>query len=184
MKTNELSEIRHGIVVNMPYALLHFLIEEEALNLYLNRMVLKTALNEGSRFFKFWAPHQYIAAGFTWKTTAEGHGYWYDLHKKWNQVINNKHFQKVIKTMKTDRLSKTRHYIVVNMSYDLLHFLIEEKAFKPFVANKAKTKDRFYNSAPYNYIVGAFSWRATSEGYEYWCDLHEKWDQIIYNKHS
>lgn len=90
MKTNELSEIRHAIVVNMPYALLHFLIEEKALNLYLNRIVLKTVLNEVPNFFKYWAPHNYIMAGFTWKTTAEGHGYWYDLHKKWGQVINNK----------------------------------------------------------------------------------------------
>lgn len=98
MKTNELSKIRHNLIVIMPYSLLHFLIEKKALKQYVANRTKRVAFTgvssiyDHSGFFKDHAPHNYIIAAFTWKTTIEGYEYWDDLHTRWEQIVNNNCF--------------------------------------------------------------------------------------------
>lgn len=75
-----------------------------------------------------------------------------------------------------------KHYIIINMPYELTHFLLENKCYSQFIANmldfqkkwnftKEQTVSCFKCKAPMAY---AFHWRDTPEGFWYWDHLNKK----------
>lgn len=74
------------------------------------------------------------------------------------------------------------------MRKNFIQFLRDNNALTEFKANLKKSKKnmlelliRIYeeNYAPCNYLVGAFVWRKTPEGFDFWCDLNHEWLYLI-----
>lgn len=89
-----INNYRHYIICNMPMNFLLFLIENNALNSFVNNVIIyhteqKSNPAETVRFvFKHEILH-YIFLAFTWSCTAEGFDYWNNLERKWYKLINN-----------------------------------------------------------------------------------------------
>lgn len=84
-----------------------------------------------------------------------------------------------------------KHQLIVNMPYNLIHFLIKEKAFEKFVNNSAHylnlNKSRFSNQ----FIAGlsrkfaiaqAFIWKNTKEEFDFWNNVHYKYTKYYEQK--
>lgn len=79
--------IRHYVTTNMPYKLLSFLIENAALEEYIDNTINQgySLVEKYPNYCKvLWENMEMILRGsFQWAATPEGYYYWYDLNKKW-----------------------------------------------------------------------------------------------------
>ena len=67
----------------------------------------------------------------------------------------------------------------------LREFLVKHKAFRKFCRNLEEDRDMTYKEyISYEHegslIGGAFTWRSTPEGVEYWSDLSSKFRSGVY----
>lgn len=72
-----------------------------------------------------------------------------------------------------------------------IDFLKDNNALTAFNVNLSMAKDHkpFYThlvkcQPPSTWVLFAFVWVSTSEGFEYWSDLDDKWAEIIYKNHK
>ena len=95
-----------------------------------------------------------------------------------------------------------RHYLIVNMPYSLLHFLITKKALKLYLTCTLEyittyTSQRIIKSNIVEYtkmfiqaintslersIKEAFIWKNTKQGFEYWYEINKEF--LIYLKNE
>lgn len=79
-------QIKHQLIVNMPYNLIHFLIKEKAFEKFVNNSTHYLNLNKSrfsNQFIAGLSRRFAIAQAFTWKNTKEGHCFWNDVHFKY-----------------------------------------------------------------------------------------------------
>lgn len=82
-----------------------------------------------------------------------------------------------------------RHDVVVNMPYNLTHFLIENKCYSNFVNNVIDYTSKWninkqhvlFNLKTIIAFYKIFRWRDTPEGHEYWSNLCKKYESICWN---
>lgn len=74
---------RHKLVVNMPYVLLHFLIQENVLELFCNNHVLDKDVHTLKVSID-----SYIDCAFFWAKTPEGHNFWKHLRSKYHVYLS------------------------------------------------------------------------------------------------
>ena len=84
-------------------------------------------------------------------------------------------------------MNACRHYLLANMSYDLLHFLIKENCLKEYVSHALSCKlidtielfITYINNNPSYSIGAAFFWVDTESGWEYWNSKNSKWKEYL-----
>lgn len=79
---------RHELVVNMPYVLLHFLIQENMLELFCDNYVLEKVAYAPKYMYKEKPIELYIACAFYWHKTPEGHNFWRNLNMKYRSYLS------------------------------------------------------------------------------------------------
>ena len=94
--------------------------------------------------------------------------YWVNLNTKWNTQLNSE------TTSNTDK----------TLGYWLKTNNLEEKFKHAFLEQYPKERGRLnqtLTSTQYFAIRAAFSWRQTSEGFEFWCKQNEAWESFVKN---
>lgn len=89
-------------------------------------------------------------------------------------------------------MNACRHYLLANMPYDLLHFLIKENCLKEYVSHTLPCKlidtielfITYINDNPSHSIDAAFSWVDTESGWKYWNFKNLKWRMYLEEKYS
>lgn len=80
-----------------------------------------------------------------------------------------------------------------NKYKDLLEtFLKEQKVYYRYMAylekhrGSASFEELLEKNQPYNYIQGAFLFKKTDEGLEFWKNIHENWVKVLeeFSKHN
>ena len=95
-------------------------------------------------------------------------GHWVGLNTKWNAQLNSE---------TTSDTNKT-------LGYWLKTNNLEEKFKHAFLEQYPKERGRLnqtLTSTQYFAIRAAFSWRSTSEGFEFWCKQNKAWESFVKN---
>lgn len=95
-------------------------------------------------------------------------GYWVGLNTKWNAQLK----------------SKTNSSANKTLGYWLKTNNLEEKFKNAFLGQYPKERGRLnqtLTSTQHFAIRAAFSWRSTSEGFEFWCKQNKAWESFVKN---
>lgn len=86
-------------------------------------------------------------------------------------------------------MNTCRYHLIVNMPYDLLHFLIKENCFEEYIHYAALDKEKcltknntlmmFAVKDKKHYISAAFLWNCSKSGWDYWNSKSLKWETYI-----
>lgn len=82
---------RHELVVNMPYVLLHFLIQENVLELFCDNTLSTFCSGDISIFNKkdsYYDRSCLIIRAFTWFQTPESHKFWDHIDEKYQMYLS------------------------------------------------------------------------------------------------
>lgn len=80
--------------------------------------------------------------------------------------------------MKEKRFLSWRHILLVNMSLELLSFLIERKMLTKFMNNAVRT---FTPDRGCRDFKDYFVWSHTPEGWKFWHELYEEYIFTVYD---
>lgn len=80
--------------------------------------------------------------------------------------------------MKEKRFLSWRHILLVNMSLELLSFLIERKLLTKFMNNAVRT---FTPDRGGRDFKDYFVWAHTPEGWKFWHELYEEYIFTVYD---
>ena len=79
------NNLRHRIVINMPYLLLETLIRNKALSLYISNLISGREIrvryeNNITEFFSIKPISRILMCSFSWSNTKEGYTFWHDMY--------------------------------------------------------------------------------------------------------
>ena len=95
-------------------------------------------------------------------------GYWVDLNTKWNAQLNSETTSSANKTL--------GYWLKINN--------LEEKFKNAFIKQYPLDRGRLnqlLTNTQYYAIRSAFSWRSTSEGYDFWYKQNKAWVSFVKN---
>lgn len=138
------SEIKHEVIVNMPYILTSFLIKKKVYTIFVNTLVEE--INDvGHNLQSFWlktlktmyTPSEWLKFPIA-KGNQEIRTLYIPFEIYFANYVNNIISQKVINRTKCrvnyKQISSLRHFLIAEMMpYRLIHFLIENKVFKEYI---------------------------------------------------
>lgn len=81
------NNLRHRIVINMPYPLLETLIRNRALSLYISNLISDRKINTCyenniTEFFSIKPISRILICSFSWNNTKEGYVFWADIYNE------------------------------------------------------------------------------------------------------
>ena len=81
------NDLRHRIVINMPYPLLETLIRNRALSLYISNLISDRKINTRyenniTEFFSIKPISRILICSFSWNNTKEGYVFWADIYNE------------------------------------------------------------------------------------------------------
>lgn len=81
------NNLRHRIVINMPYPLLETLIRNRALSLYISNLISDRKINTYyenniTEFFSIKPISRILLCSFSWNNTKEGYVFWADIYNE------------------------------------------------------------------------------------------------------
>jgi hypothetical protein len=81
------NNLRHRIVINMPYPLLETLIRNRALSLYISNLISDRKINTRyenniTEFFSIKPISRILICSFSWNNTKEGYVFWADIYNE------------------------------------------------------------------------------------------------------
>ena len=81
------NNLRHHIVINMPYPLLETLIRNRALSLYISNLISDRKINTRyenniTEFFSIRPISRILICSFSWNNTKEGYVFWADIYNE------------------------------------------------------------------------------------------------------
>ena len=81
------NNLRHRIVINMPYPLLETLIRNRALSLYISNLISDRKINTRyenniTEFFRIKPISRILICSFSWNNTKEGYVFWADIYNE------------------------------------------------------------------------------------------------------
>ena len=81
------NNLRHRIVINMPYPLLETLIRNRALSLYISNLISDRKINTRyenniTEFFSIKPISRILLCSFSWNNTKEGYVFWVDIYNE------------------------------------------------------------------------------------------------------
>lgn len=81
------NNLRHCIVINMPYLLLETLIRNRALSLYISNLISDRKINTRyedniTEFFSIKPISRILICSFSWNNTKEGYVFWADIYNE------------------------------------------------------------------------------------------------------
>lgn len=83
------NNLRHRIVINMPYLLLETLIRNKALSLYISNLISDRKINTRmvyednvTEFFSIKPISRILMCSFSWNNTKEGYVFWADIYNE------------------------------------------------------------------------------------------------------
>lgn len=81
------NNLRHRIVINMPYPLLETLIRNRALSLYISNLISDRKINTYcenniTEFFSIKPISRILICSFSWNDTKEGYVFWADIYNE------------------------------------------------------------------------------------------------------
>lgn len=81
------NNLRHRIVINMPYPLLETLIRNRALSLYISNLITDRKINTRyenniTEFFSIKPISRILICSFSWNNTKEGYVFWADIYNE------------------------------------------------------------------------------------------------------
>lgn len=84
-----------------------------------------------------------------------------------------------------------KHILVTEMPYILLSFLIKKKALRQFLTAVTKYSNAHNNVTAIKWVksyyskhcidmifLSSFTWRYTSQGYEFWLNISMEWEKL------
>lgn len=83
------NNLRHRIVINMPYLLLETLIRNKALSLYISNLISDRKINTPvvyedniTKLFSIKPISRILMCSFSWGNTKEGYVFWIDIYNE------------------------------------------------------------------------------------------------------
>lgn len=81
------NNVRHRIVINMPYLLLTILIRNNALSSYISKLIVNREIttnynNNTIKFFSIRPISRILICSFPWMYTKEGFKFWEDIYNE------------------------------------------------------------------------------------------------------
>lgn len=122
----------------------------------------------------------FIFDAFHWSETSEKYEYWQILHNQWREYLILDKDQKLLPSPQP-----SKGYDLKNKYKNaFVQFLRDENALIPFICNLSKHRIIEKNLSEYlknsqnkfSFIWTAFVLSETSEGWNHWLDLNNKWE--------
>lgn len=127
----------------------------------------------------------YLDAYFIFGSTKEGYDFWRKLNDKWLDVVRNnkKEEEEKVEEQKSEEKPEPKKDSNLKEKFD--EFLKGAGVYRRFFLylSEKRTKemlDKYFNDALSDgWISGAFTWRDTDEGDEFWRSLSKDWKTLL-----